>query len=208
MKVSIVSTFEMENRIIIAAQGLFLRYGIRSVTMEDIAKELGISKKTIYQHFSDKDNLVSRVTDYMLSMEQTKIEVIQKEAKNPIEEQVFNSTMMREMLENINPVLFFDIKKYHPKSWSKYLVFKKVILETVKRNLIEGIEQNLYRKEINVEVLSKLRVETVDLVFNEEYFPGKFYKILEVQLESLDHFMRGILTPVGLEQYEKTRIAN
>ena len=197
----------MQQRIINTAESMFFRFGIRSVTMDDIAKELGISKKTIYHYFTDKDDLVEKVTENAMSNQMIKTCMIIDASKNPIEELMFSTKMMREMLENVNVVLFFDMKKYHPNSWKKYMDFKTVHLEIVKKNLNEGIAQKLYRSDIDVEVMSKLRVETIDMAFNMELFPPNLYNILKVQLESMDHFIRGIVTTKGLEIYEKTRLA-
>jgi TetR/AcrR family transcriptional regulator, cholesterol catabolism regulator len=196
----------MELRILQQADTMFLRYGLRSVTMDDIAKELGISKKTIYLYFADKDMLVDKVTEYMLNEEKNKADQIYKIAKNPIEEMFLSTKMMKEMLQNINAVLFYDMQKYYPESWKKYIAFKIHFLEIIKRNLKEGISLKLYRPEINIEILAKLRVESVDLGFNMEVFPASKYNILDIQLESIDHYIRGIVTQKGLEVYEKTKV--
>jgi AcrR family transcriptional regulator len=197
----------MQQRIIEKAESMFFRFGIRSVTMDEIAKELGISKKTIYQYFTDKDDLVEKVTEHSLSNQICKTNEIYDKSKNPIEEMMYSTKMMREMLENVNGVLFFDMQKYHPTSWAKYVEFKNGFLDIVKRNLKNGIQEKLYRADINVDILAKLRVESVDLAFNIELFPPKVYNLLNVQLESIDHFIRGIVTPQGLQLYEKTRLA-
>jgi TetR/AcrR family transcriptional regulator, cholesterol catabolism regulator len=196
----------MELRILQKADAMFLRYGLRSVTMDDIAKELGISKKTIYLYFADKDALIDKVTEYMLEEEKNKAEEIYKVSKNPIEEIFLSTKMMKEMLQNINAVLFYDMQKYYPNSWQKYLDFKMHFLEIIKRNLNEGIFQKLYRADINVEILAKIRVEIVDMGFNMELFPPSKFNILDIQLENIDHFLRGIVTPKGLEVYEKTKL--
>jgi TetR/AcrR family transcriptional regulator, cholesterol catabolism regulator len=196
----------MELRILQKADAMFLRYGLRSVTMDDIAKELGISKKTIYLYFADKDALIDKVTEYMLQEEKNKAEEIYKISKNPIEEIFLSTKMMKEMLQNINAVLFYDMQKYYPNSWQKYLDFKTHYLGITKRNLNEGISQKLYRSEINVEILAKIRVEIVDMGFNMELFPASKFNILDIQLENIDHFLRGIVTPKGLEVYEKTKL--
>jgi TetR/AcrR family transcriptional regulator, cholesterol catabolism regulator len=196
----------MQNRIIETAESMFFRFGIRSVTMDDIAKELGISKKTIYHFFKDKDELVEKVTENAMSNQMIKTCKIIEVSKNPIEELIFSTRMMREMLETVNVVLFFDMKKYHPNSWKKYMDFKLVHLEIVKKNLTEGIKQKLYRSDLDVDIITKLRVETIDLAFNLEIFPPNIFNVLKVQLESIDHFIRGIVTQQGLEIYENTRV--
>lgn len=196
---------ETRNRILSAAQSLFIRYGIRSVTMDDIAKELGISKKTIYLHFPDKDSVINEATYCMLSKEKSQVEEIHKLSNNPIMEMINSTKMMSEMLEDINPVLFYDLKKYYPAAWQKYELFKLDFLEIVKRNLCKGIEQGYYREDIDVEVLSRLRIENVDMAFNIEVFQPKNFKVFYVQLQFIDHFIRGILSPKGLEFYENSK---
>jgi TetR/AcrR family transcriptional regulator, cholesterol catabolism regulator len=196
----------MQQRIIDKAESMFFRFGIRSVTMDDIAKELGISKKTIYHYFTDKDDLVEKVTNHALFNQVCKTDEIYESSQNPIEEMIYSTKMMREMLENVNAVLFYDMKKYHPLSWEKYVEFKNGFLDIVKRNLTNGIAQKLYREEIDIDIMAKLRVEIVDLAFNIELFPPNKYNLLRVQLESIDHFIRGIVTKEGLEIYENTRV--
>lgn len=196
----------MQQRIIDKAESMFFRFGIRSVTMDDIAKELGISKKTIYHYFTDKDDLVEKVTNHALFNQVCKTDQIYESSQNPIEEMIYSTKMMREMLENVNAVLFYDMKKYHPLSWEKYVEFKNGFLDIVKRNLTNGIAQKLYREEIDIDIMAKLRVELVDLAFNIELFPPNKYNLLRVQLESIDHFIRGIVTKEGLEIYENTRV--
>lgn len=200
-------TMEIRERITKKAKELFFRYGIKSITMDDIAKELGISKKTIYQHFKDKDEIVFEVTSQSFECDKQDIEKLYQETSNPIEEIVQSTVYMREMFSSINPALFFDLKKYHPRSWEQYVAHKNgFFIDVVKRNLTEGIKTGCYRAEINIDILAKLRIEEVELGFNDEVYPHKKYSLLEVQVQLMNHFLRGILTPKGLETYEKLLI--
>ena len=194
---------ETKDRILKSAELLFLRLGIKSVTMDDIANELGISKKTIYLHFTDKDQIVNEVITSALEREKMEAEVIYKKAKNPIDEIFLSTNKMYEMFENINPVMLFDLQKYHPAAWDKYLAFKINFLNIVKRNLFDGISQKLYRSDVDIEIMAKLRVESVDLAFNMKVFPPKNFKLITVEIHFIDHFIRGIVSPTGLEIYEK-----
>jgi TetR/AcrR family transcriptional regulator, cholesterol catabolism regulator len=196
---------EIKERILNAAESLFLRLGVKSVTMDDIAHELGISKKTIYLHFSDKNEIVNAVVEYTLKREKKESERIYSLSENPIDEIVISTQMMCKMFENINPVLFYDLKKYHPEAWGRYVNFKSEFLEIVIRNLKEGIERGYYRHDIDPDILAKLRVESVDLAFNMDLFPPSIYNTLKIQVTFVDHFLRGILTSKGLEIYEKTK---
>ncbi len=183
---------------------MFFRYGIKAVTMDDIARELGISKKTIYQHFPDKDAIVNEGVSTHFERERCESEKMQAEAPDPIAEVVMGSEMMRQMLTNMNPSMFLDLKRYYPTAWQLFIDFKNgFILDQIRKNLIKGIEAGLYRTDLNIEILARLRNEEVEMGFDPQVFPNNKFNVLETQLSMLDHFLRGIMTAAGLELYEK-----
>ncbi|PLK46392.1 TetR/AcrR family transcriptional regulator [Emticicia sp. TH156] len=195
---------EIKERILKAAESLFRKFGIRSVSMDDIASELGISKKTIYQNFEDKDSIVYEIarTNMMCDIEES--ERIYKESANPIEQVFKEATLLRKQASTINPAVFYDLKKYHPKTWQLFQEYNKVnFLEIVKQNLREGIAQGYYREDINIEILSRLRMEEVEFAFSREVFPPESFNQMDVHTALIDHFLRGIMTPKGLAFYEK-----
>lgn len=190
---------------------MFWRYGVKSVTMDDIAKELGISKKTIYQHFSDKDAIVAEVVETELDCEKKDIERLEGEASDPIDEVIRTSDYMRANIATMNPVLLHDLKKYHPAAWNLFQKHKhERIIHTIKRNLTKGIELGLYRNDINVDVLARMRIETVEMAFDTSVFPPQQFGLMEIQNQLIHHFLRGILTESGFKLYntyiEKTVI--
>lgn len=193
----------MKERIRTIALELFFKFGIRGVTMDDMAKALGISKKTIYLHYKDKDEIVYAVTEWMLQTDKEGCERIYEVSTDPINEILQSTKLMREMVENIHPALLNDLEKYHPKAWKNYINHKNGFVELVLRNLNEGIAQGLYRAEIDPEILARFRVESVDSAFKEEVFPSKQFRLFDIQIQLIDHFLRGILTLKGLELYEK-----
>lgn len=197
---------EIRERILKTSEALFRKFGIRSVTMDEIASELGISKKTIYQNFEDKDSIVHEIARQNMMCDIEESERIYKEAANPIE-QVFRETeLLRKQAATINPAVFYDLKKYHPKTWQLFQEYNKVnFLEIVKKNLKEGVQQGFYRADINIEVLARLRMEEVEFAFNREVFPTEKFNHLDVHTVFIDHFLRGILTPKGLDFYEKCK---
>lgn len=199
-----LSTVRVRERILDKAQELFFRYGVKSVTMDDIARELGISKKTIYQHFEDKNAMVYAGVEHHFACDRTIAEQMQNEAPDPIAEVVMTSEMMRQTMAGMNPTAIFDIKKYYPQAWDLFSKYKKeFVLEMVKKNLIKGIEMGLYRSTINVEVLSRLRLEQIEMGLDPYLFPLSQLNPLDTQLELLDHFLRGIVTFEGLTLYDK-----
>ncbi|MFT5883952.1 MAG: AcrR family transcriptional regulator [Arcticibacterium sp.] len=196
---------EIKERILIKSQELYFTRGIRSVTMDEIAAALGISKKTIYLHFSDKRSLVEASTKHFLAQEKCAEKKIYEASTNPVEEIILSTQLMREMLTNINPAIFHDLQKYYPKTWKHYLAHKEDFRDVVLRNLNEGIKQGLYRPDIHPAILANLRIESVDMAFNPVAFPPIEFNILDVQLAFIDHFLRGIVTEKGLKVYEEIK---
>jgi TetR/AcrR family transcriptional regulator, cholesterol catabolism regulator len=192
----------VKERILENAVELFWRYGVKSVTMEDIAKELGISKKTIYQHFADKDAIVEQVIEKELDCEKTDIERMESEASDPIQEVIMASVYMRAKLGTMSPALLYDLKKYHPKAWNLFQKHKQEhIIHSVSDNLRRGIQQRLYRNDIHVDVLARLRIEQIEMAFDNTIFPHASFSMIDIQIEFMHHFLRGILTEDGFKLY-------
>jgi AcrR family transcriptional regulator len=192
----------VKERIIKEAFNLFWRYGIKSVTMDDIAKDLGISKRTIYQHYPDKDAIVVLVVQQELEVQKLQMDKMDEDNLNPIEQMIQASDYMRISLAHMNPVVFHDLKKYHPQAWELFHKYKhQFIIRSIRDNLVEGIEKGLYRKNIDVDILSLLRIEQVLMAFDSTVFPADRFNMMNVQMEFIHHFLRGILTEKGLEYY-------
>jgi TetR/AcrR family transcriptional regulator, cholesterol catabolism regulator len=200
---------EIKERIIAKAREQFFRYGVKSVTMDDIAGELGISKKTIYQHFEDKDAIVHQLM--LTEMEQDKCDwdILNESSKNVIEKTLKSMDIFKQAFTEINPSTFFDIKKYHPKTWALFQEHKQnFILGAIRQDLLEGIEQGFFRPDIKVDILAKMRMEQIELGFDPQMFPPNKFSIIEVELTMLDHFIRGVLTEKGLEVYQAYQKTN
>jgi len=186
------------------AETLFSKYGIRSMTMDDIARQVGISKKTIYQHFTDKDEIVYQVVHYRIANDKHYADCQLADVSNPIEEMLMVSEMMRTQLANVNPSMLIDIQRLYPRAWALFVDYRdKFILEAIRRNLIRGIEQGLYRSDIDVDIFSRLRIELVQLGFDSQVFPITRTTLLDVQMQLLHHFIRGILSDKGFSSYNQ-----
>lgn len=195
---------DLRDRIVGCARDLFFKMGLRRVTMDDIAAKCGISKKTIYQHFKDKDTVVLEVTRDYLQKEENDLDKIHQTAKDPIEELVYISKWFREMLADMDSSLLYDMQKYHPSSWSVFHEHKEqCIFCSLMENIEKGKNMGLYREELNSEIISRFRVESMQLVFNSESFPRDKYHIRELQMEVFDHFVYGLLTEKGKKIFEK-----
>lgn len=195
---------EIKERIIAKAREQFFRYGVKSVTMDDIARELGISKKTIYQHFEDKDAIVYQLMIGEMAQDKCEWDALDQSSNNVIEKIVKSMDIIKQAFAEINPSAFFDIKKYHPKTWEVFQEHKQNFIKaSIRKELLQGIEQGFFRDDIKVEILVIMRMEQIEMGFDPQLFPSNKFSVIEVELTLLDHYIRGILTPKGLEVYQE-----
>lgn len=193
----------VREEIINTSIGLFTKYGIRSVTMDDIAKELGISKKTIYQHFTDKDEIISIATQRYVQEECGKMIDICRTAGNAVEHLHLISEGLKETFKNMNPAVLYDLKKYHKKAWNIFLDYKEnKIYSAMEENLRNGVRDGFFRKEINIKILTILRLAEIEMTFDKESFPHDEFSLVDIHTQLLDHFAYGILTDKGLKLLE------
>jgi AcrR family transcriptional regulator len=193
-------------RIIQGGEELFLQAGIKSVTMDDIAKHLGMSKKTIYHFFNDKNDLVMALVKKKLEEDECQINKIIEESTNVIEEMINMMKCSEEIFSRINPIVIHDMQKYHPDAWSEFQKFKSnVLVKTLEELLTKGIKQGFIRPEIDVKILAKMRVNQVEMGFNTSIFPIAQFSAWRVQYQLLEHFNYGVCTIKGhklLDQYK------
>ncbi|WP_421765221.1 TetR/AcrR family transcriptional regulator [Ekhidna sp.] len=195
---------EAKEKILNSAEELFIQYGIRSVTMDDVAREASMSKKTLYQYFDNKDGLVSEVALSHFEKETKEFEEIYGQSNDSIHEILLVSQCLRKHVFRMNPSLLYDMQKYHGKAWDKYQEFKhSTIRGHIERNIERGKEEGYFREDLDAKVLSILRVEGVQLVFNTKIFPREEFDFPTVQLQILDHFIHGLLTDKGRKKYEE-----
>jgi len=197
---------ETRKKVLKAADELFMRYGIRSVSMDDIAHHVGISKKTVYAAYADKDDLVKAV--YLLHHEawQQEIASIKSRAEDAMEELLALSEHLRSKMGTMNPTVMFDLRKYHRAVWDEWTEYNnKVLRDMVGETIRRGIREGVFRSEIEVEVLSTLRMQQVEMGFNEQLFPPKDFRVDAVQVQLFDHFIFGLLTPEGMVTYQSRK---
>ena len=200
---------EIKDRIKQKADELYRRYGVKSVTMDEIASQLSVSKKTIYQCFSDKNELVDEVFVDMLEFNKTCCLQSRKQAQNAVHEVYIGMESLQDMLENMNPSILFDIERGHPRTFKKFIEYKyNFLFELIKKNIERGKQEELYREDINADLISKIRLETIMLAFNEELFPKNKYPLVLVQQQLIEYFLFGIATLKGYKliiKYQKER---
>jgi len=198
---------EIQERIVTKAHELFMRYGIRSISMDEIASNLGISKKTIYHSFKDKDALVDGVLEIEMKSRECNCSKTKEICDNAVHEIFLALDIMEELFAGFNPSILFDLEKYHPESYKRFTEHHNGYLyKTISENLVRGIREELYRSEINIDIISKFRIGSMFLIFNMNYFPFGSYSLPQLGAEITDNFLHGLVTEKGRELIRKYKI--
>lgn len=166
--------------------------------MDEIALQMGVSKKTIYQYYADKDELVDAVMVDIITYNQNCCVTDRQSAKDAVHEVFLAIDMMQEMFQNMNPGILFELEKYYPKSFEKFKQHKYSFLyKVLKENIERGIKEELYRSDVDIDILVKVRLETMMLPFNQMLFPKSKYSLIKVETELTTHFLFGLATVKG-----------
>jgi TetR/AcrR family transcriptional regulator, cholesterol catabolism regulator len=199
-------------RILQKAQELVMHYGIRSVSMDDIAKALGISKKTIYQFYADKDELVAAVIKNKIEYSQNCCVQDKANAKDAVHEVFLAMQMVQDIMQNMNPSILYDMEKFHPKAYQIFYEHKhNFIYQMVKSNIERGIAEELYRSDLHVEILIKARIENIMFAFNQQVFPKNKFNLIQIETALTEHFLFGIASLKGhklILKYQQQRLKN
>lgn len=195
---------EAKERILIKANELFNRFGFKRVTMDEIAVKTGMSKKTIYQTFSNKDEIINSIVELHICNNSELCLANIKNAENAVHEVFLNMNIVERMSEDVNPGLLEDLEKYYPAIYDKIYRHKHgFIAEKIKENLEKGIAEGVYRDDIDIDVITKLRIETMFVPFNQQLFPFSKYNLCSVEMEIINHFLHGIATLKGIKLIQK-----
>ena len=173
-------------------------YRIRSVSMDDIANSVGMSKKTLYQYFQDKDELVKEVVESVIEESQCFCEQYVQAAENAVHEIFLTLEMVVEMFQTMNPSVIYEMQKYHPAAYQVFHQHKtKYLLSNIQKNLERGVAEELYRPEINVQILSRFRIESMFIPFNPDFQRSLKKSLLEIEEEIIIHYLFGLVTLKG-----------
>jgi AcrR family transcriptional regulator len=198
---------EPKERILEKANELFNRYGIRSVSMDDIATQVGMSKKTVYQYYTDKEELVTEVIEAKLATNKACCLQDKHRAENAVHEIFLAFDMIQELFSKMNPIVITDMEKYHPPAYQKFQDFRNGFLyQVISTNLKRGIAEELYRPEIDIDILTRLRIASVMLAFNTDVFPNNRTHLIHIERELTEHFLYGLATTKGQKLITKYKI--
>jgi len=195
---------ELEN-ILEKVATLYMKYGVKSITMDDVARELGISKKTLYQYVENKNELVEKVVDYVIKLKECSFLNIAKKEMNAVEKLLeVNMHIIKEM-KDYNPATEYDLKKYYPESYAKmHSIRKERMYQSILENIKKGKEEGLYRKELKEEIIARLQVSRFINMHEDDLFIKKDLERSEYIHELFIYHIRGIANEKGLEVLEKT----
>ena len=195
---------DLKKKILTGAELMFLRNGFKSVTMDDIARQLGMSKKTLYQFVDNKADLVAQVLQHHSKTEIAEIAEIRSHAKNAINEILEIAKYVIQILRTLPPGLMFDLQKYYRKSWELMNeVHEEHIYSLIKSNIEWGIAEGLYRSDFNPDVIAKLYVAKSMIVVDEKLFPLKKYNKENLYREYINYHIHGIASQKGLKVLRK-----
>lgn len=194
---------DQERTILSGAAELFLKYGIRSITMDDVARELAVSKKTLYKYVSNKAELVDRCVRISLEQVHDVIENVMDKSTNAIDEVFAIDEAVDNMMKVKYPAIEFQLSKYYPQTW-KWLMGKQreVIMSHTRKNLEKGVDQGLYRPEINIEFINYIYYGRFVSLNDESAVPAGICSNPEFMHEYLNYHLRGIVSKKGLEYLE------
>lgn len=185
---------------------VFMTYGIKSVTMDDIARHLRMSKKTLYQYFSDKNDLVKRCLERDCHITENVVNEILTKGSNAIEENFEISKHIVEDLRNIHPSIFYDLEKYYPEAWNTmHHLRHEFVGEVMLKNMERGIKEGFYRDDLNVKLMTKLWVARLNIIFDPTLFALDEFNLADVYRQMFIHHVRGIASSEGLKYIEQNQ---
>lgn len=186
---------------------LFLKYGIKSISMDDVSRTLGISKKSLYEFIDTKENLISTVVNHHIRNEQKATEDILAQSGNAVEEMIYTTRHVLKFMRKMSPSLLYDLKKYYPDIWKNIEVAHfQYIKKVIHTNLLRGQEEGLYRTDFNPDMISQLYISMSLTITNTDVFPLDTYDRVALFRELIHYHLHGIMTDKGKDILRQTNM--
>ncbi len=186
----------------------FIEFGIRSLSMDDLARSMKISKKTLYQYVQNKEDLIRKVLSLQAQRNDIGFRKLMSPDLNAIEALLMASKLVSEQIKSFNPAMVFDLKKYYPELLEELIQNKKdAVYEYITSNLKAGIRQEIYRTDVNIEVTAAIYLEQLEIMHRSDFLQSKEFSFSYVFDTMFDNLIRGIVNENGLNYYEE-RIKN
>ena len=194
----------MREQVTRTAEVLFFRYGIKSVSMDDIARELGMSKKTVYQLFDTKEALLRAIFEARQQDEIVVQKYIRENAGDAIQEILALARFVVEFLAVLPPTALFDLQKYYPVLWGELEhLHQDHVYRMLLDNLRRGMEQGVYRSEMDADIIARLHAAKVFFITDERSFPSKIYQREHVFRQFILYHLYGVVSQPGKEKLEQ-----
>lgn len=194
----------MEEKIVEKAHEMYLKYGIKSVTMGDLSRELGVSKKTLYQFVENKEDLVAKTMQYQVKKEIEKVKTITANSENAVEELFRISRHNAAILRRMSPTTMYDLKKYYNPLWEERRKRQWVMIkESIGKNLRWGMDEGLFRSDIDINIAIVHVTKIMETTIDDRLVDKEGYSRLEIFEETFNYHIHGIASPKGLEIWNK-----
>lgn len=178
--------------------------GFRTMTMAELASQLGMSKKTLYQNFVDKQAIVAAIIEQEIASTQEECYHTREKSQDAVHEILITLECFTRDFKDVNPIVMSELQKFYPTVYQKFIRHKDTFVYTIiSNNLKRGIEEKLYRSDINVDVLTKFRLESIFMAFDQRVYPSNKYNLVITTSVLIEHFLYGIVTEKGFKLINK-----
>ena len=196
---------EVQERILRTAAKLFMELGVRNVSMDDVAKALSISKKTIYKHYQDKDQLVfDTISMHITEMEKNTTQIMASET-NPVLQIAKIADFVLEMNKNVHPSVLFDLQKFYPKSYTHLIEHRnRYAFQSVIQNLQNGIDTGLFRSDMHRNRVARIYMCLIFSMFQNTLFEGEEKRdFREEYIETIRYHLHAVTTEKGKSLFKE-----
>ncbi len=189
--------------LLITVRALYSKYGIKSMTMNDVARELGMSKKTLYQFVNNKDELVSKVCDLIEIEKDLIFQEIKNKKLNAIQSLMDVNKLVTKILKEHNPGIEYDLRKYHPKVYFKVKERNhKAMYNSVLENLKQGKKEGLYRSDMDEKLIATLYVSRINSIRDNELIMREEMQKPDFTNQLIEYHIRGVANDKGLKEFD------
>ena len=190
--------------LLMKSRELFMKHGVKSLTMDEIAKQMGMSKKTIYQFVDNKSELIRLTMQDFLEEERKLMDGILKNSTNSIDEMIRMIEYWLQVVREFDAKTLNEVQKYYPETWTMYNDYRfNFMLGMIKNNLEQGVKEEYYRNDLDTDVISKIYILAVEILLNQDLFPTKQYTYVNIYREFLSYHLRGIVSIKGLKYLDE-----
>jgi AcrR family transcriptional regulator len=193
---------EQLEKILSVSAELFSQYGFKTITMDDIARRAGISKKTLYLHFANKEEVVNESVLWHKSKTTANCAMVLQDAENAVDAMVRMLAFFDQMHKRMNPMALFEMQRFYPQAYKSFRdMLEERDVMMIRDNILQGIKEGLYRPEIHADIMARFKLESSLLILQPNLMVNDRNSLISVAMEIGEHFLYGLMTPKGQELY-------